>query len=238
MWAAALRHLSTRWWAAVSVMSRCSTYPRPACGWHRSRSVADAGRVRWIVANLFAWQGQRQYNVWHDRAVFHFLTTDEDQTRYVDALNCATTSASVAVFGCFAPDGPQQCSRFPLPAMTPRGWPPSSERSGSPSPRTAKNTSRRPARSSHSRGMHSAAGRDRDIDGSRVRQVSGERNRAGRRRRVAGACRLRIRGPGGGRVDGACTGWRHCGRVDAVWCNGRRRGLGHGTAGGAFRDHR
>ena len=79
----------------------------------QKRSVADAGRVRWIVANLFAWQGQRQYNVWHDRAVFHFLTTDEDQTRYVDALNCATTSASVAVFGCFAPDGPQQCSRLP-----------------------------------------------------------------------------------------------------------------------------
>lgn len=45
--------------------------------------------------------------------MFHFLTRAEDQQSYLDALTAATTGGSVAIFGCFAPDGPHQCSGLP-----------------------------------------------------------------------------------------------------------------------------
>lgn len=74
------------------------------------RLGTHAHRVQWIVADLLTWQPPRHYQVWHDRAVFHFLTTTEDRQRYLATMNAATTAHSIAVFGCFAPDGPRQCS--------------------------------------------------------------------------------------------------------------------------------
>ena len=59
---------------------------------------------------MLSWHPPRRYGAWHDRAVFHFLTTDEDRQHYLHTLETATAPGSVAVFGCFAPDGPQHCS--------------------------------------------------------------------------------------------------------------------------------
>jgi hypothetical protein len=54
------------------------------------------------------------FDVWHDRAVLHFLTVAADQDRYRDNLIGAAHPGSVAVFGCFAPDGPTHCSGLPV----------------------------------------------------------------------------------------------------------------------------
>jgi hypothetical protein len=51
--------------------------------------------------------------VWHDRAVFHFLTDPADQRRYRELLTAALSPGAVAVIGCFAEDGPAQCSGLP-----------------------------------------------------------------------------------------------------------------------------
>lgn len=80
----------------------------------KARLGADAHRVSWLVTDLRTWQPGRTYRVWHDRAVFHFLTTVEARARYTDTLRAATDAGSVAVFGCFALDGPESCSGLPV----------------------------------------------------------------------------------------------------------------------------
>lgn len=79
----------------------------------RTRAGLRAARVTWLVTDLLEWIPTRTYAVWHDRAVLHFLVTDEDQRRYAAALDRATEPGSVAVIAGFAPDGPTQCSGLP-----------------------------------------------------------------------------------------------------------------------------
>lgn len=73
-----------------------------------------AGRVRWVVADVLDWQPDRTYQVWHDRAVLHFITAEPARRSYLDALEAATSAGTLAVFGTFAPNGPQQCSGLPV----------------------------------------------------------------------------------------------------------------------------
>ena len=80
----------------------------------QDRLGAAGDEVDWIVADLLAWQPSRTYAVWHDRAVFHFLTDEQSRKRYVENLLSATQPTAVAVIGCFALDGPQSCSGLPV----------------------------------------------------------------------------------------------------------------------------
>lgn len=79
----------------------------------RQRLGAAADRVHWIVTDLLAWTPQRRFEVWHDRAVFHFLTDPDDQARYRDLLDTALAPDARVVIGTFAEDGPQHCSGLP-----------------------------------------------------------------------------------------------------------------------------
>jgi SAM-dependent methyltransferase len=79
----------------------------------RSRLDGRAGQVSWIVADLLSWQPDRRYEVWHDRAVFHFLTHAADRRVYRWVLNRALTPAGHIVIGTFAADGPTRCSGLP-----------------------------------------------------------------------------------------------------------------------------
>jgi len=75
---------------------------------------ADAAKIEWIVADIAAWQPQRRWRVWHDRAVFHFLTDTASQDAYIRALNAATETGAIAIVSGFAPDGPEKCSGLPV----------------------------------------------------------------------------------------------------------------------------
>jgi SAM-dependent methyltransferase len=79
----------------------------------RSRLGQRAGQVGWIVADLLRWQPDRRYQVWHDRAVFHFLTTPADRQRYRSVLHRALAPDGHIVIGTFAADGPSRCSGLP-----------------------------------------------------------------------------------------------------------------------------
>lgn len=72
----------------------------------RERLGAAAGRVRWVVTDLLTWTPQRRYAVWHDRAVFHFLTDPADQALYRSLLDTALAPGARVVIGAFAQDGP------------------------------------------------------------------------------------------------------------------------------------
>lgn len=73
-----------------------------------------ASRITWIVADVRSWHPPRLYEVWHDRAVFHFLTTTEDQDAYVAALRAGTRAGASVIIATFATDGPETCSGLPV----------------------------------------------------------------------------------------------------------------------------
>jgi len=80
----------------------------------RDRLGPRANQVNWLTADVLSWHPRRRYQAWHDRAVFHFLTIEEHRQQYLHTLDTATAPGAIAVFGCFAPDGPQQCSGLPV----------------------------------------------------------------------------------------------------------------------------
>jgi hypothetical protein len=71
-------------------------------------------RVRWIHADITRWRPERRYRIWHDRAVFHFLTAPAAQDSYLGALTAAVGAGGHAIIGSFAADGPEQCSGLPV----------------------------------------------------------------------------------------------------------------------------
>jgi trans-aconitate methyltransferase len=85
----------------------------------RDRLGPRADQVHWLTADVLRWAPRRHYQAWHDRAVYHFLTTDEDQQQYLQTLSKATAPGAIAVFGCFAPDGPLHCSGLPVARYSP-----------------------------------------------------------------------------------------------------------------------
>jgi len=85
----------------------------------RLRLGARAAQVRWIAADLLSWQPPRQYAIWHDRAVFHFLTAEEDRQRYVEVLKRALAPGRHVIIATFAPDGPERCSGLPVMRHSP-----------------------------------------------------------------------------------------------------------------------
>ena len=76
----------------------------------RARMGDRADRVTWIAADITAWEPSQTYDVWHDRAAFHFLTDPTDQAAYVVRLSRALRPGGHAIIGTFASDGPERCS--------------------------------------------------------------------------------------------------------------------------------
>jgi hypothetical protein len=74
----------------------------------------DAVRVRWLCEDILTWRPERQYALWHDRAVFHFLTDSAEQTRYLNVMREALDACGALVMATFAADGPETCSGLPV----------------------------------------------------------------------------------------------------------------------------
>lgn len=80
----------------------------------QARLAAQAQQVNWIVADVTDWKPERQYDIWHDRAAFHFLTEAADRQAYADRLRQALRPGGYAIIGTFAKDGPEMCSGLPV----------------------------------------------------------------------------------------------------------------------------
>lgn len=76
----------------------------------RMRLGAKASDFRWIAADVTAGPSLETCDVWHDRAVFHFLTTAADRAAYRMVLEQTVSVGGYAVIGTFALDGPEKCS--------------------------------------------------------------------------------------------------------------------------------
>ncbi len=66
--------------------------------------------VEWYEADATEFQPPRQFHLWHDRAVFHFLTDERDRRKYVNVLEEALMPEGFLVMATFAIDGPKRCS--------------------------------------------------------------------------------------------------------------------------------
>lgn len=76
----------------------------------QARLGALAQRVHWLVEDVTRFAPSRPYTLWHDRAVFHFLTEDAARASYVAALRRSLAPGGIVVLATFAPDGPTRCS--------------------------------------------------------------------------------------------------------------------------------
>ena len=82
--------------------------------------LGDAAKVPvWIEADVTGDWTLKPMDIWHDRAVFHFLTTPEDQVRYLAHLQAVLKVRGSAIIATFAPDGPEKCSGLPVARYSP-----------------------------------------------------------------------------------------------------------------------
>lgn len=79
-------------------------------------SLGDkGGRIHWLAADITrADLPAHHYDIWHDRAVFHFLTDPQDRQCYVDAVRKAVKPGGHVIVATFASDGPEKCSGLPV----------------------------------------------------------------------------------------------------------------------------
>ena len=77
----------------------------------RKRLAADARQVCWLVGDITTLHlAPNTYDVWHDRAVFHFLTTAEQRAAYVRQVAAAVRPGGHVIVSTFGPEGPTKCS--------------------------------------------------------------------------------------------------------------------------------
>ena len=82
----------------------------------RSRArLGDAARnATWIEQDILHFEPNRSFKLWHDRAVFHFLTEKSQQRHYADLLQKAVEPGGHVILATFGPDGPERCSGLPV----------------------------------------------------------------------------------------------------------------------------
>lgn len=74
----------------------------------KKRLGNKANEVQWIVSNIMSFEPTETYNLWHDRAAFHFLTTKEDIEKYISIVDEFVSER--LIIGTFSKQGPTKCS--------------------------------------------------------------------------------------------------------------------------------
>jgi ubiquinone/menaquinone biosynthesis C-methylase UbiE len=87
-----------------------------------ARQAPMEARVQWLVADVTTAElPAHAFDVWHDRAVFHFLTRAEDRQAYVAQVLRSVKPGGHVIVATFADDGPLQCSGLPVIRYAPEG---------------------------------------------------------------------------------------------------------------------
>jgi len=102
-------------WERLTVLDLAA----PALERARRRLGPRAASVAWITGDVTAWTPEGAYDLWHDRAVFHFLVRPEERAAYRSTLLRALRAGGHAIVATFAPDGPERCSGLPVARYDP-----------------------------------------------------------------------------------------------------------------------
>lgn len=78
-----------------------------------------ASLITWIEADITSFKFTEKYELWHDRAVFHFLTDSQDRKRYVNSLNQALKLNGHLIISTFGLDAPPRCSGIKVARYSP-----------------------------------------------------------------------------------------------------------------------
>ncbi len=103
-------HLIERRWRDVTLLD----ISREALDIAAKRLGSNATKVSYEIADIREWSPTRRYRVWHDRAVFHFLISAEEQRDYVLTAARALDLGAVLIVATFSPSGPTHCSGLPI----------------------------------------------------------------------------------------------------------------------------
>jgi hypothetical protein len=71
-----------------------------------------AKKINWVVSDITEFQPETVYDVWHDRATFHFLTKSEQVAKYMDIAR--NSVSGFLTIGTFSDTGPEKCSGLPI----------------------------------------------------------------------------------------------------------------------------
>ena len=85
----------------------------------RARLGTDGAGVAWTVVDVTVWEPRRTFDIWHDRAVFHFLVDPASRASYLIRLWRSLPIGGHAIIATFAPDGPETCSGLPVVRYSP-----------------------------------------------------------------------------------------------------------------------
>lgn len=103
--------LSERGWVHLAVLDVAPAAIARAV--ERLGPLADD--VTWIESDVLEWRPvPGLFELWHDRACFHFLTDSGDQRKYAEVMATALVPGGIAILAGFAPDGPETCSGLPV----------------------------------------------------------------------------------------------------------------------------
>lgn len=104
-------HLVNSGFSPVAVLDISET-ALPKARERVGQPLADA--IAWIVADVTKAPEVGRYDLWHDRAVFHFLTEPSDRRDYMALLSRTVPPGGHAIIAAFGPEGPEQCSGLPV----------------------------------------------------------------------------------------------------------------------------
>lgn len=85
----------------------------------KGRLGRNADKVGWVIADVTLWTPARTWDIWHDRAAFHFLTAPASQSAYIAALTAATRLGAMVIVSTFGLDGPEKCSGLAVARYSP-----------------------------------------------------------------------------------------------------------------------
>jgi len=109
-------HLLDLGWQRLSVLDIADK----ALETTRQRLGKRASHVTWLATDLLDGPVGGPYRIWHDRAVFHFLTEPADRERYLEQMSAALEPGGSCIIATFGLEGPQQCSGLPVQRYTPQ----------------------------------------------------------------------------------------------------------------------
>lgn len=80
----------------------------------KSRLGEKAALVKWVVADVNFFKSEKKFDVWHDRALLHFLNDEAAQKKYLETVNNHLNSNGKIIIGTFSVTGPEKCSDLPV----------------------------------------------------------------------------------------------------------------------------
>ena len=85
----------------------------------KSQIGEKSSEINWIEADVTKYSFMEQYDIWHDRAVFHFLTKAEDRKKYINSLNQALKLNGHLIIATFSLEAPTKCSGLSVVRYSP-----------------------------------------------------------------------------------------------------------------------